>query len=826
MILSKFRTISLALLALIIFGFLYFKSQAIDFEQHNRFSLYLRRIKEVDAVLNQDIFKARYGLLTYYDPIVNELAEINKLQSQLNQIPDFIDRKGKLEIHQLLEKRAEIFSQKERKIERFKLQNAILNTSLRYFPIAIADLADKAGSKDRRLEDRLNQLLENILIYNLNTSEDKAPKINQQIDSLLVVKDLYEDQSKSNELERVLLHGRLILVNKPELDDLLEDLLTLPVGKVSEEITKTYDIYYEQALKNTTLYRIYLSLFSVALVGSIAAYIIVRLRKLTQTVSDASKKLQASLEATQQAEEKYRSIFENSTDGIFQSNPEGRFINANSTLAKLYGVDSPSELIDNIENINQQIYVDPQRRAEFIAAMTENEAIAQFESQIYRRDGSIIWISENVRNVRDANGKFLYYEGTAQDITERKRVELMLQDSEDRLRRQQTALIELARCQPLYTGDLPAAIVEIIKTAAETLNVERASVWMYSSDRTTLYCVNLYELSSQTYYSGLEITETDYPQYFQALEENRAIAADNASLDSRTSEFAESYLPAFGITSMLDVPIRLGGTTAGVICLEHTGTVREWVLEEENFASYLAYMASLAMEASDRAKAELALRQEQEKVEQLLLNILPQPIAERLKSQPGAIADSFEEVTVLFADLVGFTQVSARISAAELVAVLNEIFSAFDQLAECYGLEKIKTIGDAYMVVGGLPMPRSDHAEAIAEMALAIQQEISRFKTQSGEAFQIRMGISTGSVVAGVIGIKKFIYDLWGDTVNTASRMESQGLPGCIQVTSDTYERLQDKYHFEARGIIEVKGKGAMNTYFLKGKKTGVELAE
>ncbi|MGE5659300.1 MAG: adenylate/guanylate cyclase domain-containing protein [Actinomycetota bacterium] len=214
------------------------------------------------------------------------------------------------------------------------------------------------------------------------------------------------------------------------------------------------------------------------------------------------------------------------------------------------------------------------------------------------------------------------------------------------------------------------------------------------------------------------------------------------------------------------------------------------------------------------------LQYQQEQSERLLLNILPEEIAERLKQGTSVIADNFADVTVLFADLVGFTKISDRISPSELVHLLNEIFSTFDQLAEKHGLEKIKTIGDAYMVVGGLPTPRSDHAIAIAEMALDMQQAISQFKTSSGEAFKIRIGINTGPVVAGVIGLKKFIYDLWGDTVNIASRMESQGLPGYIQVTEATYERLQKQYQLEKRGTIQVKGKGEMVTYFLQARRS------
>ncbi|MEK0180230.1 MAG: PAS domain S-box protein [Oscillatoriales cyanobacterium] len=213
-----------------------------------------------------------------------------------------------------------------------------------------------------------------------------------------------------------------------------------------------------------------------------------------------------------------------------------------------------------------------------------------------------------------------------------------------------------------------------------------------------------------------------------------------------------------------------------------------------------------------------ALRVQQEQSERLLLNILPQQIADRLKQGDSTIADTFADVTVLFADIVGFTQLSATVSPTELVALLNEIFSTFDHLAERHGLEKIKTIGDAYMVVGGLPIPCLDHAEKIAQMAIDMQQAITEFSKLHNQIFSIRIGINTGPVVAGVIGIKKFIYDLWGDTVNTASRMESHGLPGCIQVTSTTYHKLQAKYIFESRPAIEVKGKGLMNTYLLKGR--------
>ncbi len=221
----------------------------------------------------------------------------------------------------------------------------------------------------------------------------------------------------------------------------------------------------------------------------------------------------------------------------------------------------------------------------------------------------------------------------------------------------------------------------------------------------------------------------------------------------------------------------------------------------------------------ERNEAQAALRLEKEKSEQLLLNILPSAIADKLKEEQGCIADRFDEATILFADITDFTGLSSQVSPTQLVNFLNEIFSLFDRLVDKYQLEKIKTIGDAYMVVGGIPTPRFDHAEAIADIALEMQAAIQQFRRTDYQLLNIRIGINTGPVVAGVIGLKKFSYDLWGDAVNIASRMESHGIPGQIQVSQSTYEHLKIKYDLEERGTITVKGKGEMHTYWLKGKR-------
>ena len=214
--------------------------------------------------------------------------------------------------------------------------------------------------------------------------------------------------------------------------------------------------------------------------------------------------------------------------------------------------------------------------------------------------------------------------------------------------------------------------------------------------------------------------------------------------------------------------------------------------------------------------AEAALDRAHQRSEELLLNILPPTIAGRLKAENATIADGFADVTVLFADLVGFTKLAARLPPQKIVALLNELFSIFDDVADEFGLEKIKTIGDCYMVAGGLPEPHADHAGAVAGMALAMLRIVHEFGARTGEALDVRIGINSGPVVAGVIGKRKFIYDLWGDTVNIASRMESHGVPGTIQLSESTHQLLAGKFPMQRRGTIDVKGKGAMETWILE----------
>ena len=620
--LSDVRNLLMATSGAVLFAFLFIKAQAIDFNQHNRYVVMLRQLTELDTRINQNILESRYGLLIYYEPINNNLKKIHSLQNNLKKTPTFINKQNQIEIHQKLQSHMEVLQEKERLIEDFKSKNAILRNSLSYFPIAITNTVNKASAEPRndKLITLLNDLLRDVLVYNLYSNEELRPKINQQIDGILKNRGQLPSRLNDADLKIAIAHAKIILQYQSYVNNLLGEIIVLHTPQSAEALAEAYYRYYQQALRTTNIYRFWLFLFSLVLLGSISAYIIYKLRKSAAII--------------QQAEEKYRSIFENSVEGIFQTTPDGYYLSANPSLIRLYGYESIEELCASLKKVDRQLYVQPDRRAKFTRLIEEQGTVCDFESQVYRKDGSVIWVSETARAVRDRHGNILYYEGTIANITARK-------------------------------------------------------------------------------------------------------------------------------------------------------------------------------------QAEEALRLEQEKSELLLLNILPKVIADRLKQNPHSIADSFADVTVLFADIVNFTRLSEQISPTALVELLNRMFSAFDVLAEKHSLEKIKTIGDSYMVVGGLPMLRPDHAEAIAEMALDMISEIVRFNAANNEAFNIRIGINTGPVVAGVIGIKKFIYDLWGDTVNTASRMESHSIPGRIQVTETTYQRLQNHYLFEERGLISVKGKGEMMTYFL-----------
>ena len=569
--------------------------------------------------------------------------------------------------------------------------------------------------------------------------------------------------------------------------------------------------------------------YAVGLAVLVATFTIInrRLARSTRELRAAMVRADESLATARAAEAKYRSIFENAGEGIFQTAPDGRYLAANSALARLFGYATSEDFICAVASAGAQLYVDPARREAFLQEMRRRGEVADFESQIRRCDGSLAWISENVHAVRDKDGVVSFYEGTVADITDRKRNENERELRTQRELRHQRCLLDLSQFDK---SDFGAALRVLVETTSSTLGVARASAWRLVEKDTEREAIVLLDLF--IFEKGEHVTDevmlnaVRYPRYFAALRCETYIVAHDATADPRTSEMTESYLRPLDITAMLDVPIFIKGRLAGVLCLEHVGGPRVWDDNELAFAAAVGNMIAVTFEAAERRRAEAEAARERERAEQLLLNILPSTIAQRLRRGEGLIADHYTEATVLFADIVDFTRFSAEIAPQAVVSYLNVIFSEFDQLAQEYGLEKIKTIGDAYMVVGGVPTPRQDHTEAVVEMALAMLDACTRLSHDAHMPLTMRVGINTGPVVAGVIGIKKFIYDLWGDTVNLASRMESHGVTGEIQVTDAVYERMREKYVFEARGKIEIKGRGQQQAYLLKGRAPEVERVE
>jgi guanylate cyclase len=276
--------------------------------------------------------------------------------------------------------------------------------------------------------------------------------------------------------------------------------------------------------------------------------------------------------------------------------------------------------------------------------------------------------------------------------------------------------------------------------------------------------------------------------------------------------WAAAFVGLVAITALLDpvLPRAIGLPEWLVIAMFAANIAAIFVVAFSLIATFMAQ--------KDSAMRLLAI--EQERSESLLLNVLPREIAPRLKAGESPIADAYENATVIFADIVGFTPLSAGMGPEELVSLLNTVFCRFDELAERHGVEKIRTIGDNYMAVAGVPRRRADHAQAIARLALDMRAFLDELRAGGEQRVEFRIGIGSGPMVGGVIGLRKFVFDIWGDPVNTASRMESHGVAGRIQVTDATYELLKDEFAFEPRGTIDVKGKGPMRTWFLVGQRS------
>jgi adenylate cyclase len=473
--------------------------------------------------------------------------------------------------------------------------------------------------------------------------------------------------------------------------------------------------------------------------------------------------------ALRESEEQLRDLFENATDLIQSIGADGHFVYVNrawkTTLGYSEAEITQMTVFDIIHPNSSQESIDILYQAINKKTIKPNTFYPDYIQAIFiTKDHQQIWLEGSI-SCKFAEGSLVAIRAILRDITARKQAEEALAKS-----------VSLLQATFDSTAD---GILAIDRTGRiVTFNREFVEMWGIPYE--------VMALRDDAAMIASILDQLKDPQAFQERIESLYEQPEAESYDLLEFKDGRCF-------ERHSEPQRLGDKIIGRVWSYH--------------------------DVTERKQAEDALRGEQAKSEKLLLNILPQAIAERLKQNETTIAEYFPEVTVLFADLVGFTPLSITMNPIELVELLNQIFSGFDLLCERHGLEKIKTIGDAYMAVGGIPNPRVDHAEAIAEMALDMQQEIALFNVKNKKFFSIRVGIHSGPVVAGVIGIKKFIYDLWGDTVNLASRMESHGLSWRIQVSEVTYSLLKNKYLLQERGIIEVKGKGPMKTYLLLGRK-------
>jgi PAS domain S-box-containing protein len=393
---------------LLVLVILWIKSLTIDNERHNRYLSNLRQMQTLDARIDRNILQARDGLLNNYDPIVNDLSQIQQLQTALQQPPRFVDGDSRLELDRLLQAQFKMWQQKEESILKFQSQNAVLINSQTYFPIAIADLVAKTTTSPAQ-KDRLNQLLRDVLLFNLTTDKTLATKIEREISQIGA------DAAPTTEgaaIKMALAHAQIILNKRDRVDDLVRSVNELPTIQRSEDLALAYNLRYQAAIDTTNNYRLWFYLLSLLLLVGIGTWIVLKIRVYAA--------------ATEQAEEKYRSIFENSVTGICQTSPDGRFLSANPGLAKIYGYDSVATLMETVTDIDRQIFVLPERREELLRLLEVQGAVANFESEVYRQDGTTIWTVENIQCVRDPSGNLRYYESTVTDIDARKQAEAAL----------------------------------------------------------------------------------------------------------------------------------------------------------------------------------------------------------------------------------------------------------------------------------------------------------------------------------------------------------------------------------------------------------------
>jgi PAS domain S-box-containing protein len=410
---------------LLILAILGVKSWEIDVERHNRYLANLRQIQYLCAHINQNVLQMRSGMLNSYDPIINDLAKLKQLQTDLKQMPSYIDAAGHQELDRLLQNHAQLWQQKEESIFRFQSQNAVLLNSLTYFPIAIADLVKK-DTTSSALADRLNALLRDILLFNLSTDKTLVSKTEREIQQISA--DLAPD-ANGKAVEMALTHAKIILNRRAQVKDSVEIVLKLPTTQSTENLALAYNRRYQKALDTTNNYRLWFYLLSILLLVGIAAWIVLKIRAYTL--------------ATQQAEEKYRSIFENSQVGIGRTRLEdGMFLDVNQCYATIMGFNSPTDLIGT--RFSSEFYVNSGDRKRILTELKQKGEVSNFEEQVRRPDGSIIWVMLSLH----LNEKEGCIDFVLTDISEAKRDEVVRKQAEAALRISEAKFASAFRAGP------------------------------------------------------------------------------------------------------------------------------------------------------------------------------------------------------------------------------------------------------------------------------------------------------------------------------------------------------------------------------------------
>jgi PAS domain S-box-containing protein len=475
------------------------------------------------------------------------------------------------------------------------------------------------------------------------------------------------------------------------------------------------------------------------------------------------------------SEDLARLLLDSTGEGLYGVDLDGNCTFANPACVRILGFESADELLGrNMHDLVHHTLPSgepyPMEECQIYLAFREGRGVHVDTEVMWRKDGSRFFAeywSYPMERDGEAVGSVLSFV----DITERKRAQRKLAESEARVR-----LLLNSTGEGIYGIDLDGNCTFANPACVRILGFDSAD---------ELLGRNMHELVHHTRPNG-----EPYPmvecQIYMAFREGRGVHIDNEVMFKRDgTRFPAEYW---------SYPMDQGGETVG---------------------SVLTFV-----DITERKRLERQLRAEHDRAERLLLNVLPAKVAEQLKSQPGKpIAEEFTQITALFADVVGFTPMSAHLTPVEAVELLNEMFTAFDRIAGRYDLERVKTMGDGYMIVAGAPTPREDDCDAIARMALDMVSWIDRREATDGIKLQVRVGINSGKAVGAVVGTTKFAYDMWGDTINVASRMESSGVPGRIQVARAAYDRLKANYEFEPRGFIDIKGRGELETWFLAGSK-------